>query len=69
MKKILYAIDGRFGNKVLKPQYRVYWRLFTYGTLFILFFQVCNGSIVRLVGWSSEIIELCNLGIIEIRKS
>ena len=33
MEKVLKAIDGRFGNKVLKPQYRVYWRLFTYGTL------------------------------------
>ena len=39
MKKVLKAIDGRFGNKVLKPQYRVYWRLLTYGTLFILFFR------------------------------
>lgn len=35
--KVLYAIDGRFGNRVLKPQYRVWWRLFTYGTLSILF--------------------------------
>lgn len=37
MKQILYAIDGRFGKRVLLPQYRVWWRLFTYGTLFILF--------------------------------
>lgn len=54
--KILYAIDGRFGKKVLKPQYRVWWRLFTYGTLFMLFvrfvlfpfFQWWNGIVSLL---------------------
>lgn len=39
MKKILYAIDGRFGKKVLKDQYRSWWRLMTYGTLVILFIR------------------------------
>lgn len=39
MKKILYAIDGRFGKKVLKDQYRSWWRLMTYGTLAILFIK------------------------------
>ena len=34
---IVNGIDGRFGNRVLKPQYRRWWRLMTYGTLFILF--------------------------------
>lgn len=58
MKKVLKAIDGRFGNKVLKPQYRVYWRLFTYGTLFILFFRFvmvqllnCWDVVVRLLNY------------------
>ena len=54
--KVLYAIDGRFGKKVLKPQYRVWWRLFTYGTLFMLFvrfvlfpfFQWWNGIVSLL---------------------
>lgn len=35
---ILYAIDGRFGNWVLKPEYRTWWRVATYGTLIVLFF-------------------------------
>lgn len=39
MKNILYAIDGRFGRRVLKKQYRGYWRLMTYGTLAILFIR------------------------------
>jgi hypothetical protein len=38
-KRILYVLDGRFGNKVLKEQYRGWWRLFTYGTLVILFIR------------------------------
>ena len=54
--KVLYAIDGRFGKKVLKPQYRIWWRLFTYGTLFMLFvrfvlfpfFQWWNGIVSLL---------------------
>lgn len=58
MEKVLKAIDGHFGNKVLKPQYRVYWRLFTYGTLFILFFRFvmvpffnCWDGVVRLLNY------------------
>ena len=35
---ILYAIDGRFGKWVLKPEYRTWWRVATYGTLIVLFF-------------------------------
>lgn len=38
-KTIFYAIDGRFGNRVLKPQYRRWWRVLTYGTLAFLFFR------------------------------
>lgn len=58
MEKVLKAIDGHFGNKVLKPQYRVYWRLFTYGTLFILFLRFvmvpllnCWDVVVRLLNY------------------
>lgn len=38
-KLILEFINGRFGKKVLKPQYRVWWRLFTYGTIIMLFIR------------------------------
>lgn len=39
IKLILGAIDGRFGKKVLKDQYRNWWRLFTYGTIIMLFIR------------------------------
>lgn len=39
MERILNIIDGRFGKRVLKPQYRVWWRTITYGSLFFLFFR------------------------------
>lgn len=57
MKKILYAIDGRFGNKVLKPKYRVYWRLFTYGTLAILFIRFV---MVPFFNWWDGVVRLLN---------
>lgn len=40
---VLKAIDGRFGKWVLKPQYRIWWRIMTYGMLLFLFlkFIVC----------------------------
>lgn len=38
-KIVFHAIDGRFGNRVLKPQYRIWWRMLTYGTLAFLFFR------------------------------
>lgn len=57
MEKVLKAIDGHFGNKVLKPQYRVYWRLFTYGTLFILFFMFV---MVPFFNWWDGVVRLLN---------
>lgn len=57
MEKVLKAIDGRFGNKVLKPQYRVYCRLFTYGTLFILFFRFV---MVPFFNWWDGVVRLLN---------
>ena len=36
---ILEAINGRFGNRVLKPKFRIWWLLLTYGTLTVLLFK------------------------------
>ena len=57
MEKVLKAIDGRFGNKVLKTQYRVYWRLLTYGTLFILLFRFV---MVPFFNWWDGVVRLLN---------
>lgn len=57
MKKILYAIDGRFGRRVLKEQYRGYWRLFTYGTLSILFIRFVMFPILE---WWSGVVDFLN---------
>ena len=57
MEKVLKAIDGHFGNKVLKPQYRVYWRLFTYGTLAILFIRFV---MVPFFNWWDVVVRLLN---------
>ena len=35
---ILWALDGKFGRKVLKPKYRRIWRCITWGSLAVLFF-------------------------------
>ena len=35
---ILWALDGKFGRRVLKPKYRRIWRCITWGSLAILFF-------------------------------
>lgn len=34
----LWALDGKFGRRVLKPKYRRIWRCLTWGSLAILFF-------------------------------
>lgn len=47
MIKVLQAIDGRFGKKVLKDQYRSWWRLMTYGTLTILFIRFVMFTILE----------------------
>lgn len=38
MDTILWALDGKFGRRVLKPKYRRIWRCITWGSLAILFF-------------------------------
>lgn len=35
---ILWALDGKFGGRVLKPKYRRIWRCITWGSLAVLFF-------------------------------
>lgn len=35
--KIIEALDGKFGRRVLKPKYRRVWRWITWGTTTILF--------------------------------
>lgn len=35
---ILWALDGKFGRKVLKPKYRRIWRCITWGSIAVLFF-------------------------------
>ena len=35
---ILWALDGKFGRRVLKPKYRRIWRCITRGSLAVLFF-------------------------------
>lgn len=57
IKKILYAIDGRFGRRVLKEQYRGYWRLMTYGTLTILFIRFVMFPILE---WWSGVVDFLN---------
>ena len=57
MKKILYALDGRFGNKVLKEQYRGYWRLMNYGTLAILFIRFVMFPILE---WWQGVVDFIN---------
>lgn len=57
MKKILYAIDGRFGRRVLKEQYRGYWRLMTYGTLTILFIRFVMFPILE---WWQGVVDFLN---------
>lgn len=38
VRLLFNVMNGRFGNRVLKPQYRQWWVLFTWGTFAILFF-------------------------------
>lgn len=56
-KTILYAVDGRFGNRVLKPQYRRWWRAITYGTLAFLFFRFV---MVPFFEWWDGVVDFLN---------
>lgn len=50
-------VDGRFGRKVLKPQYRRWWRVATYGTLAVLFvrFVMCP-----FFAWWDKVVDFFN---------
>lgn len=54
---ILWFIDGRFGNRVLKQQYRRWWRIMTYGTLIFLFFKFIMFPFME---WWSGVVALLN---------
>lgn len=54
---ILNFIDGRFGNRVLKPKIRVAWRLLTYGTIAVLFFLYVMCPFFR---WWDKVVSLLN---------
>lgn len=56
-KRVLYVIDGRVGNRVLKPKYRKWWRLFTYGTLVILFIRFV---MFPILDWWSGVVDFLN---------
>lgn len=54
---VLRAIDGRFGRKVLKPQYRRWWRLATYGTLAVLFVKFV---MFPFFAWWDKVVDFLN---------
>lgn len=54
---ILYAIDGRFGKWVLKPEYRTWWRVATYGTLIALFFMYI---FIPFMNWWQGVVDYIN---------
>lgn len=54
---IFNFIDGRFGNRVLKPKIRVVWRFLTYGTIAVLFFLYVMCPFFR---WWDKVISLLN---------
>lgn len=50
------AIDGRFGNKVLKPKFRRPWQFLTYGILsYFSFILLC-----KVFNWWSGIVDMLN---------
>lgn len=57
VNSIVNGIDGRFGNRALKPQYRRWWRLMTYGTLFILFVRFVMFPFFE---WWDEVVRFLN---------
>lgn len=54
---ILYAVDGRFGKWVLKPEYRTWWRVATYGTLIVLFFIYI---FIPIMDWWQGVVDYIN---------
>lgn len=54
---IFHAIDGRFGKKVLKPKYRIFWRLITYSMVICL---GCKFILFPLFGWWDKVVNFMN---------
>lgn len=56
----LYAINGRFGNLILKPKYRFWWRILTYSTITFLLFKFVACPFFdwwdKVVAWMNYII-------------
>lgn len=57
ISKTLQALDGKFGNKVLKPNYRFIWRLLTYGSLFLLIVRFIAFPILN---WWEDVVRFLN---------
>lgn len=57
IKLLMEFVDGRFGRKVLKRPYRRVWRVFTYGSLFLLLW---NCVIVPLFRWWDGVVRFLN---------
>ena len=50
------AVDGRFGNRALKPKYRKPWQFLTYGILSYLLFLLLD----RFFTWWGGIVDMLN---------
>lgn len=53
IEKIFEILSGKFGTKVLKEPYRRYWKVFTFGTVFIIMLLVF-AWIIQL--WSDMVV-------------
>lgn len=54
---ILQAIDGKFGKKVLKPKYRIFWRIVTYSGMIYL---GCKFVLFPFFEWWDKVVKLMN---------
>ena len=57
MVAIVKALDGKFGNKVLKQPYRTYYRVVIWTTLVALIWRYL---LVPFFGWLDKVIYVMN---------
>lgn len=57
MEAIVKALDGKFGNKVLKQPYRNYYRVVVWATLVALIWEYL---LVPFFGWLDKVIYVMN---------
>ena len=57
MESIVKALDGKFGNKVLKQPYRNYYRVVVWATLVALIWEYL---LVPFFGWLDKVIYVMN---------